>query len=48
MVALFDLGLTLTVPLGNSTTCLIVTGRCRAFQRYNIWVWVWGPFKSVC
>ena len=41
-VTLFDLGLTHTAPLGNSTTGLIVTGTWRAFQRYNIWVCVWG------
>jgi len=32
MVTMFDLGLTVTDPLGNSTTGLAVTGRCRAFQ----------------
>ena len=31
-VTLFDLELLLTAPLGNSTTGLIMTGRCRAFQ----------------
>ena len=51
MVTLFDLGLTLTARLGNSTTGLIVTGRCRAFQLCNSWVCVWwggGAFKSIC
>ena len=38
MVTLFDLGLPLTAPRGNSTAGLIVTGRCMAFQWYNIWV----------
>ena len=32
IVTLFDLGVTLTEPFGNSTTGLIVTGRCSTFQ----------------
>ena len=41
-VTLFNLELPLTAPLGNSTTYLIMTGRCRAFQWYNIQVCVGG------
>ena len=36
MVTLFGLGLTLTSPLVNTTTVLILRGICRAFQLYNI------------
>ena len=39
-MTLFDLGLTLNAPLGNPTIGLIVMGRCRALQWYNIWVYI--------